>query len=205
MLFICLWLAVYWKGFFLFQSSNIDLRAKLDYEFTLDYVRKTDRAEFASNQGVTKGSITATLEKNCFVHNFSIHVSSVAHFWPEDQCIYLETASSSGWHSNNHPATFICRISLCLSIFLSLSIPSKGCPDDAFNPIANRVAFTFNGLPVSEKSSLKPILSSDSLLISDHMVSELNLEQGDKNTSLCNEMPSLCLFCFWRHQLQQCQ
>ncbi|XP_048102774.1 integrin alpha-M-like [Alosa alosa] len=99
-------------------SGSTDLKAKLDYMFTLDHVRQSFRAAFAPNQRVANGSITAALQKTCFFHSFIIH----------------------------------------------------GCPEDALNPIANRVTFTFDGLPITGKGNLRPRLSSDARLLSDHML-----------------------------------
>ncbi|XP_062386951.1 integrin alpha-M-like [Sardina pilchardus] len=98
--------------------GSTDLKAKLDYMFTLDHVKQSSRAAFAQNQRATNGSITAALQRSCFYHIFSI----------------------------------------------------RGCPEDALNPIVNRVSFTFDGLAMTGMGNLRPRLSSDACLVSDHMV-----------------------------------
>ncbi|XP_031420159.1 integrin alpha-X-like isoform X2 [Clupea harengus] len=67
---------------------------------------------------------------------------------------------------------------------LPLSFATHGCPEDALNPIANRVAFTFDGLPITGEGNLRPRLSTDSRLISYHM---LNFEIDCGPDKICED------------------
>ncbi|KAL2101908.1 hypothetical protein ACEWY4_003669 [Coilia grayii] len=59
-----------------------------------------------------------------------------------------------------------------------------GCPEDALNPIANRLMFTFDGLRVAGEGNLGPRLTRDAQLTSDHM---LNFEINCGTDKICED------------------